>query len=364
MRRREPGRAHPLGRPGLGLRRGRAPGRPRDLRARRARARHLLRDAADGARARRPRRADRRRRVRQGGACTRRGGALLAGLPGEQTVWMSHRDSVTAPPAGARVTARSETTAIAAFEAPERGLYGVQFHPEVAHTPHGTAMLENFLHRIAGAAPTWTPAAVIEQQVGGDPRAGRGRARPLRRSRAGSTAPWRRCSCTGRSATQLTCVFVDHGLPAPRRGRPGGRDVRLPLRRAARPRRSRRSASSPSSPGSPTRRRSASGSARSSSASSRRRRGGSATYRWLVQGTLYSDVIESGGSDGRRRVDQEPPQRRRPARRHAHAAGRAAAGALQGRGAAGRRGARAARADGLAPALPGARASRSASSAR
>src|SRR5579872_5282184 len=89
-------------------------------------------------------------------------GALLAGLPAEQTVWMSHRDSVTAPPAGATVTARSETTAIAAFEDEARGLYGVQFHPEVVHTPHGTAMLTNFLHRVAGAEPTWTPAAVID----------------------------------------------------------------------------------------------------------------------------------------------------------------------------------------------------------
>ena len=65
------------------------------------------------------------------------GGALLEHTPEQQVVWMSHRDSVTAAPEGAEVTASSVSTPIAAFEAPDRGLYGVQFHPEVRHTPHG-----------------------------------------------------------------------------------------------------------------------------------------------------------------------------------------------------------------------------------
>jgi GMP synthase (glutamine-hydrolysing) len=68
-------------------------------------------------------------------------GALGESLPEEQVVWMSHRDSVTAPPEGAQITGGSESTPIAAFEAPERGLYGVQFHPEVVHTPHGQEVL-------------------------------------------------------------------------------------------------------------------------------------------------------------------------------------------------------------------------------
>ena len=92
-------------------------------------------------------------------------GELLAGTPAEQTVWMSHRDSVTAPPAGARVAAESPSPPIAAFEEPQRKLYGVQFHPEVVHTPHGTEILKNFLYTVAGVAPTWTAAAVIEEQV-------------------------------------------------------------------------------------------------------------------------------------------------------------------------------------------------------
>src|SRR5438045_5676509 len=92
-------------------------------------------------------------------------GALFAGLPEEQTTWMSHRDSVTAPPSGARVVAGSDTTPIAAFEDPEKGLYGVQFHPEVVHTPAGTEVLKNFLYTVAYAPATWTAAAVIEEQV-------------------------------------------------------------------------------------------------------------------------------------------------------------------------------------------------------
>jgi GMP synthase (glutamine-hydrolysing) len=72
-------------------------------------------------------------------------GALFRDLQADQVVWMSHRDSVTAPPPGARVTASSETTPIAAFEDPDRSLYAVQFHPEVVHTPQGHRMLESFL---------------------------------------------------------------------------------------------------------------------------------------------------------------------------------------------------------------------------
>src|SRR5437764_8404885 len=74
---------------------------------------------------------------------------LFHDLPDEQTVWMSHRDSVVAPPAGAQVVAESPSAPIAAFEDTERRLYGVQFHPEVVHTPHGTALLKNFLYDVA-----------------------------------------------------------------------------------------------------------------------------------------------------------------------------------------------------------------------
>ena len=90
-------------------------------------------------------------------------GALFEGTPAEQTVWMSHGDSVVGPPEGASVTASSPSSPIAAFEQRDRGFYGVQFHPEVVHTPYGTDILKNFLYTVAGVAPTWTAAAVIEE---------------------------------------------------------------------------------------------------------------------------------------------------------------------------------------------------------
>jgi len=136
---------------------------------------------------------------------------LFEGLEAEQTVWMSHRDTVTAPPQGARVTAGSPSTPIAAFEAPERGLYGVQFHPEVVHTPYGTSMLRNFLHRVAGASPTWTPAAVIDEQVERI-RAQVGGERVLCALSGGVDSSVAALLVHRAVGDQLACVFVDHGL--------------------------------------------------------------------------------------------------------------------------------------------------------
>jgi GMP synthase (glutamine-hydrolysing) len=138
-------------------------------------------------------------------------GALVSGLPEEQTAWMSHRDSVTAPPEGATVTGGSDSTPIAAFEAPERKLYGVQFHPEVVHTPHGQEVLKNFLYGIAGARPTWTPAAVIEEQVERI-RAQVGRGSVLCALSGGVDSAVAALLVHKAVGEQLTCVFVDHGL--------------------------------------------------------------------------------------------------------------------------------------------------------
>jgi GMP synthase (glutamine-hydrolysing) len=146
-----------------------------------------------------------------GKAALRLRGALGQSLPEEQTAWMSHRDSVTAPPDGAQVTGGSDSTPVAAFEAPERGLYGVQFHPEVVHTPHGQDVLKNFLYGVAGARPTWTPAAVIEEQVerireqvGGE--------RVLCGLSGGVDSAVAALLVHKAVGDQLTCVFVDHGL--------------------------------------------------------------------------------------------------------------------------------------------------------
>ena len=138
-------------------------------------------------------------------------GALFHGLPQEQTVWMSHRDSVVAPPAGAQVVAGSGSTPVAAFEAPERALYGVQFHPEVVHTPHGTELLKNFLYDVADAPPAWTAAAVIEEQVERI-RTQVGRERVLCALSGGVDSAVAALLVHKAVGDQLTCVFVDHGL--------------------------------------------------------------------------------------------------------------------------------------------------------
>jgi GMP synthase (glutamine-hydrolysing) len=139
------------------------------------------------------------------------GGDLFAGLPAEQTCWMSHRDTVTIPPEGGVVTAGSPSTPVAAFEAPARGVYGVQFHPEVVHTPYGQRVLENFLYGVAGAPPSWTPAAVIEEQVA------RIRVQigsePVVCGLSGGVDSAVAALLVHRAVgDQLTCVFVDHGL--------------------------------------------------------------------------------------------------------------------------------------------------------
>ena len=136
---------------------------------------------------------------------------LFDGLPASQVVWMSHRDSVTAAPAGSRVVAGSESTPIAAFEDERRRLYGVQFHPEVVHTAHGQAVLENFLYAVAGAPSTWTPAAVIEDQVARI-RAEVGRERVLCALSGGVDSAVAALLVHKAVGAQLTCVFVDHGL--------------------------------------------------------------------------------------------------------------------------------------------------------
>jgi GMP synthase (glutamine-hydrolysing) len=93
------------------------------------------------------------------------GGRLFAGLGPTETVWMSHGDLVSAAPAGFSVTARTSSAPIAGFEDPARKLYAIQFHPEVHHTEHGSAILENFLYDVCGAKPTWTMASFRETAV-------------------------------------------------------------------------------------------------------------------------------------------------------------------------------------------------------
>ena len=90
---------------------------------------------------------------------------LFSGLEPEETVWMSHGDSVKKPPPGARVIAETSSSPIAGFENPAEGMYGLAFHPEVRHTEHGSAILQNFLFRVCGARPDWTMASFREEKV-------------------------------------------------------------------------------------------------------------------------------------------------------------------------------------------------------
>ncbi|MGH8999661.1 MAG: glutamine-hydrolyzing GMP synthase, partial [Acidimicrobiia bacterium] len=136
---------------------------------------------------------------------------LFADLPATQDVWMSHGDSITSAPPGFRVTASTPGAPVAALDDQERAVYGVQFHPEVVHTPRGMEILKAFLYDVCDARPTWTNVNIIEAAVAGI------------RAQVGSDAVI--CGLSGGvdSAVaaalvhravggQLTCVFVDTGL--------------------------------------------------------------------------------------------------------------------------------------------------------
>jgi GMP synthase (glutamine-hydrolysing) len=139
------------------------------------------------------------------------GGRLLSGLPAEQQCWMSHRDCVIEAPPGFTALAASPGSPVAACEDTDKGLYGIQFHPEVVHTPHGQEILQRFLRDVAGCEQGWTMSSVIDEQV------------ERIREQVGSGGVI--CGLSGGvdSATaaalvhravgdQLTCVLVDHGL--------------------------------------------------------------------------------------------------------------------------------------------------------
>jgi GMP synthase (glutamine-hydrolysing) len=139
------------------------------------------------------------------------GGRLLAGLPREQQCWMSHRDSVFEPPGGFEALASSPGSPVAALESIERGLYGIQFHPEVVHTPYGSRILERFLREIAGCEQEWSPASVVTEQVESI-RAQVGDAGVLCGLSGGVDSATAAALVHRAVGDQLTCVLVDHGL--------------------------------------------------------------------------------------------------------------------------------------------------------
>ncbi|MEK6537243.1 MAG: glutamine-hydrolyzing GMP synthase, partial [Actinomycetota bacterium] len=136
---------------------------------------------------------------------------LFNDLPSTQTCWMSHRDSVTRPPAGFEITGRTASSPVAVMESRDQKLYGIQCHPEVVHTPYGTDILKNFLFEACDCSPSWTVVSIIEDSVAaireqvGDEKVICGLSGGVDSSTA-ALLVYRAVR------DNLTCIFVDHGL--------------------------------------------------------------------------------------------------------------------------------------------------------
>ncbi len=218
-------------------------------------------------------------------------GVLLGDLPREDVVWMSHGDAVARPPAGFRVTAHTESTPVAAMEDRERGLFGVQFHPEVGHTTRGADVMKRFLYDACGLLPEWTPVNVIERSVERI-RAQVGDGKVIAALSGGVDSSVAALLVHRAIGERLTCVFVDTGLL--REGEPEqvedtfARHFRVPLVHVKAADRFLARLAGVRDP------------------EEKRRRIGEEFIRvfedaarpidaaFLVQGTLYPDVIESG----------------------------------------------------------------------
>jgi GMP synthase (glutamine-hydrolysing) len=139
------------------------------------------------------------------------GDGLFAGIAPDQPVWMSHGDSIVTPPPGFAPLARTDSTPYAGLADGDRQLYGIQFHPEVIHTPAGRDILRNFVLGIAGARPTWTPASFIDSTVAGtNARVGEGH---VICALSGGVDSAVAATLVHRAVgDQLTCIYVDHGL--------------------------------------------------------------------------------------------------------------------------------------------------------
>jgi GMP synthase (glutamine-hydrolysing) len=229
-------------------------------------------------------------------------GVLLKGMPQEQTCWMSHRDTVFEPPPGFTALASSSASPVAAVEDPERGVYGIQFHPEVVHTPYGQEILTRFLTEVCGCEQTWTAASIVEDQLQRI-RGQVGDARVICGLSGGVDSSVAALLVHRAVGEQLTCVFVDHGLMRKDEGEQvvsAFRDTfKVPLVVVNAQKRflgTLRGVTEPEA------KRKAIGAefikvfAEQAEKLAMADSGEGARY--LVQGTLYSDVIESGGAAG------------------------------------------------------------------
>jgi GMP synthase (glutamine-hydrolysing) len=223
-------------------------------------------------------------------------GQLLAGLPAEQSCWMSHRDTVFAPPPGFRALASSSESPVAAFESEERGIYGIQFHPEVVHTPFGQDILKRFLGDVCGCDMAWSPASIVEDQIARI-REQVGDAKVICGLSGGVDSSVAALLVHRAIGDQLTCVFVDHGLMRKNEGEQvisAFRDTfKVPLVAVDAETRFLDRLTGITEP---ERKRKIIGAEFIRVFEEEAAKIGDA--RFLVQGTLYSDVIESGGGTG------------------------------------------------------------------
>ena len=223
-------------------------------------------------------------------------GRLFAGLPEQQTCWMSHRDTVYTAPAGFTALASSTASPVAAIESVERGIYGIQFHPEVVHTPYGQTILERFLADICGADRSWSPESIVSEQIAAI-RAQVGGGKVICGLSGGVDSSVAALLVHRAIGDQLTCVFVDHGLMRKNEGEQvvaAFRDhFKVPLVAVDAEDRFLARLKGMSDP---ELKRKAIGAEFIRVFEEEAARLGDAKY--LVQGTLYSDVIESGGGTG------------------------------------------------------------------
>jgi GMP synthase (glutamine-hydrolysing) len=230
----------------------------------------------------------------------RESGRLLAGLPEDQTCWMSHRDTVFEPPPGFTALASSTASPVAAFESPEREVYGIQFHPEVVHTPFGQDILKTFLADVCGCDMEWSAASIVEEQIARI-RAQVGGGKVICGLSGGVDSSVAALLVHRAVGDQLTCVFVDHGLMRKNEGEQVISAFRdrfgIPLVAVDAEERflaKLRGVTDPEA------KRKAIGAefirVFEEEAAALAEDGEGAHY--LVQGTLYSDVIESGGGTG------------------------------------------------------------------
>jgi GMP synthase (glutamine-hydrolysing) len=222
-------------------------------------------------------------------------GASSVVVGGAQDVWMSHFDTITRAPEGFTTVASTPETPAAAFESDERKIYGVQFHPEVVHTPRGQELLKRFLHDVCQARPTWTMTSIIEQQTE-IIRKQVGAERVICALSGGVDSAVAAALVNHAVGPQLTCVYVDNGLM-----REGESDQvveafhRTQGIELIHVRAEERFLAALEGVTEPEQKRKAIGERfiREFETTA----GGIEDARFLVQGTLYPDVIESGGSD-------------------------------------------------------------------